>query len=176
MIKRKNSYLVGLLLAGLLVGCGGGGTSGSDNDNGTAEQSESRNDNTNERSEQSEGRNDNERAEQEVEGNGGTGASTPNTPTAPPAATAQTFTANVMPILNAQCKSCHGDNGRFSISDASGTYANISDLKGSIKVSAQYLLDKGSNTRGHGGGQVITPSSMQYNSIKSWIDSGADFN
>lgn len=175
MLKIKNSYLAGLLLVGLLVGCGGG-TSSSDNDNGASEQTESRNDNNNERTEQSEGRSDNNRGQQEVEDNGGTGASTPNTPTAPPPSTAQTFTANVMPILNAQCKRCHGDNGRFSVSDTSGTYANISDLKGSVKVSAQYLLDKGSNTVGHGGGQVIAPSSMQYNTIKSWIDSGADFN
>ena len=175
MLKIKNSYLAGLLLAGLLVGCGGG-TSSSDNDNGASEQTENRSGNNNEGSEQSEGRNDNDSGQRPVEGNGGTGASAPNTPTAPPPATAQTFTTNVMPILNAQCKRCHGDNGRFSVSDASGTYANISDLKGSVKVSAQYLLDKGSNSIGHGGGEVIAPASMQYNTIKSWIDSGADFN
>ena len=160
MLKRKNSYFLGLLLVGLLVGCGGGGTSSSDNnDNGTSEQVD----------------NNNDSGQHPVDGNGGTGASDPSTPTPPPS-TASTFSADVMPILTTNCKGCHGTNGRFSISSASGTYANISDLQGSMQASAQYLLDKGSNSIGHGGGQVIAPASAPYNTIKSWIDSGADLN
>ena len=156
MIKLTNVYLIGLLTAGLLVGCGGG----SDNDN-----------EANEATEQSEGTETN----QPVEPNEGTGGSTPATP--PPAtASAKTFTANVMPVLEAKCKSCHGDNGNFTITTASATYANISDLKASVTEAGKYLHDKGSNTVGHGGGAVISTGSAEYATIKSWVDSGADFN
>ena len=78
-----------------------------------------------------------------------------------------------MPILNSKCKSCHGSNGNFSITTTSATYANITALKGSISAGAQYMIDKGSNTNGHGGGRVISTSSSQYTTIQSWINSGA---
>ena len=98
-----------------------------------------------------------------------------NGPT-PQVAANKMFTADVMPILNNKCKSCHGSKGRFSVSSASGTYANISDLQNTPKQSAQYLIDKGSNTMNHGGGYVIPTSSIEYATVKSWVDAGADFN
>lgn len=86
------------------------------------------------------------------------------------------FTADVMPILNSKCKSCHGDKGRFTITSASETYANISDLQATMAEASQYLIDKGSNTIEHGGGYVIPTSSIEYATIKSWVDAGADLN
>ena len=170
MIKISNAYLIGLITASLLIGCGGGG---SDSDNtGTTEQAENagNTESTNEGS-------------QPVEGENGTGGDS-QLPTAPPtpaptttpAPMAKTFTANVMPVLEAKCKSCHGTNGRFEITTPSATYANISDLQSSIAVAGKYLLDKGSNSVSHGGGLQIATSSAEYATIKSWVDAGADLN
>lgn len=78
-----------------------------------------------------------------------------------------TFSESVMPILYDECKSCHGDKGNFTITDAAGTYANIIALPGG----AQYMLGKGNNDIAHGGGDEL--DDMQYTTIKSWIDAGA---
>ena len=161
----KKSYIAGLILAGLLVGCGGGGSSTSDEGSETSSQ---------ETQEQGENRNSNE--QMETEGNGGTGAGAPNTPTTPPMNNAKTFTANVMPILENKCKNCHGSKGNFTVTTPSATYANISDLKASVTEAGQYLIGKSSNSIGHGGGEVISTGSVAYQTIQSWIASGADFN
>jgi len=86
------------------------------------------------------------------------------------------FNSNVLPILSAKCKSCHGSNGRFTVTTANATYANISALKGSATAGGQYVLDKSSNTLGHGGGQVISTSSAEYTMIKAWVNAGAPNN
>ncbi|PTB83654.1 hypothetical protein C9926_01790 [Sulfurovum lithotrophicum] len=94
----------------------------------------------------------------------------------PPGSTASvcvSFNSNVMPILEAKCKSCHGFNGRFTITTANATYANISSLSGDAISGGTYLLDKGSNSVGHGGGTVISTSSAEYTTIKAWITEGA---
>lgn len=160
MIKLTNAYLVGIIAATLLVGCGGGGSDSETNEGTGTEQVENNNggadDGTN----------------QPVEPNNGTGGGTPATP--PPTTTsAKTFGANVMPVLVAKCKSCHGDNGRFSVTSTSATYNNIVALKGAAATSGKYLMDKGSGTVGHGGGAVIPTSSAEYATIKSWVDAGA---
>lgn len=174
MIKITNVYLIGLMTASLLVGCGGGGSDSDKTE--TTEQAENAGD--------TESTNDDT---QPVEGENGTGGDT-QIPTAPPTptptpmpttqptSTAKTFNANVMPVLEAKCKSCHGDEGKFTITTASATYANISDLKGSVVASGQYLLDKGSQSISHGGGLQIATTSAEYATIKSWVDAGADFN
>jgi len=89
------------------------------------------------------------------------------TPTGATASACVSFNSNVMPILQAKCKSCHGSNGNFTVTSPNATHANISSL------GAQYLLDKGSNTKGHGGGQVIAPASAEYTTLKAWISEGA---
>ena len=89
---------------------------------------------------------------------------------------AVSFNSNVLPILTAKCKSCHGSNGRFKVTTANATHANITALKGSASAGGQYLLDKSSNTIGHGGGQVITTGSAEYTTIKAWVDSSAPNN
>ena len=89
---------------------------------------------------------------------------------------AVSFNSNVLPILTAKCKVCHGSNGRFTVTTANATYANISSLKGSASAGGKYLLDKSSNTIGHGGGQVISGGSAEYTTIKAWVDSSAPNN
>ena len=133
----KNTYIAGLVLAGLLIGCGGGNSSTS---------------------------------------NSGTGNNNSNTPNTPTTNNTKTFTADVMPVLKVKCQSCHGSNGNFTVTSPSGTYGNISDLKSSVSMAGQYLLDKASNSIGHGGGEVVSTGSTEYSTIKSWVNSGADFN
>ena len=89
---------------------------------------------------------------------------------------AVSFNSNVLPILSAKCKTCHGSNGRFTVTSANATYANISALKGSATAGGNYLLQKGSNSVGHGGGQVIATSSGEYATIKAWVNAGAPNN
>lgn len=154
-------YLIGLLTASMLVGCGSSGENESNEGTENTQQEQQEN-------------NNNTDDNQPVEENNGTGGGTPASP--PPTATDKTFTSDVMAVLESKCKSCHGDNGNFTITTPSATYANISDLKNSITMAGQYLLDKGSNTTGHGGGEVISTTSTEYATIKSWVDAGADFN
>jgi hypothetical protein len=89
---------------------------------------------------------------------------------------AVSFNSTVLPILSAKCKSCHGSNGKFTITTANATYANISALKGSASAGGNYLLQKGSNSIGHGGGQVISTGSAEYTTIKAWVDASAPNN
>ena len=96
-------------------------------------------------------------------------SSTTATPTGSTASSCVSFNKNIMPILEAKCKNCHGFNGNFTVTTANATYANISALNGN----GAYLLDKGSNKIGHGGGSVISASSAEYTTIKAWIIEGA---
>ena len=89
---------------------------------------------------------------------------------------AVSFNSNVLPILSAKCKSCHGSNGRFKVTTANATHANITALKGSATAGGTYLIGKGSNSIGHGGGQVISTSSAEYTTIKAWVAAGAPNN
>ena len=158
MIKLTNAYLVGIIAATLLVGCGGGDSDGSADDGGS-------NTPTTETS-------------QPVEPDNGTGGGTPATPPPPPPTTSASkkFGADVMPILVAQCQSCHGSNGRFTITSASSTYNNINAMKSPATAAGQYLLDKATNKIAHGGGVRFSSSSSSYATIKSWVDAGAKNN
>jgi len=175
MIKLTNAYLVGIIAATLLVGCGGGSDSEA-NEGSNTEQVENTSGND---SETNEGSNTeqvdnttNTETSQPIEPNNGTGGGTTATPP-PTTSTSKAFGADVMPVLNGKCKVCHGSNGRFTITTASSTYNNIVALKGSAVSGGQYLLNKGSGTVGHGGGTVIATSSAEYATIKSWVDAGA---
>ena len=167
MIKLTNAYLVGIIAATLLVGCGSGSSDGSADDGGSATSSTPTTE-----------------TPQPVEPNNGTGGGTPATPPptttpstpAPTTPAAKKFGANVMPILVAQCQSCHGSNGRFTITSASSTYNNISALKSPMTAAGKYLLDKATNKIGHGGGVRFSSSSSSYVTIKSWVDAGAKNN
>ena len=144
MIKLTNAYLVGIIAATLLVGCGGS-TGSTDNGTGTSTP---------------------------------TASTPPATTSTPPATTSASkkFGADVMPILVAQCQSCHGSNGRFTVTSASSTYNNINAMKSPATAAGQYLLDKATNTIGHGGGVRFSTASSSYATIKSWVDAGAKNN
>ena len=164
MLNIKHTHIAGLILVGLLVGCGSSDNSEANEANEATEQIQEANEN-------------NIHEQTEIEENTNTSDQPIETP--PPTVTttnAKMFTADVMPILNTKCKSCHGSNGDFMITTPNDTYANISDLKASVTEAGKYLYDKGSNTVGHGGGEAIATTSAEYATIKSWVDAGADFN
>ncbi len=86
--------------------------------------------------------------------------------------TAKTFSADVMPILNSNCKSCHGTSGNFTVTTASETYTNIMALRGtSTKDKAEYMKDKGDGDYSHGGGDKL--NATEYQTLESWIYAGA---
>ena len=152
MIKLTNVYLVGIIAATLLVGCGGGDSDGSADDGVSNTPTTG--------------------TSQPVEPDNGTGGGTPATPPTTTSASKK-FGADVMPILVAQCQSCHGDNGRFSVTTASSTYNNISALKSPVTAAGKYLLDKATNKIPHGGSVRFSDTSSSYVTIKSWVDAGA---
>ena len=164
MIKLTNTYLVGIIAATLLVGCGGGGSDGSSADDGTRTTTATTTTTTT--------------APVATTTTTTTAPAATTTTTTAPATTTTTpaakkFGANVMPILVAQCQSCHGSNGRFTVTSASSTYNNINAMKSPATAAGQYLLDKATNTIGHGGGVRFSSSSSSYVTIKSWVDAGA---
>ena len=84
------------------------------------------------------------------------------------------FTTDVMPLLEADCKRCHGNSGNFSITTASGTYSNISSFGGvntSTPTSSKILTK--SIGIGHGGGALWSTNSSSYITLKDWITQGA---
>ncbi|MCF6244909.1 MAG: hypothetical protein L3J43_07710 [Sulfurovum sp.] len=81
--------------------------------------------------------------------------------------TAKMFSADVMPILNSNCKSCHGSAGNFTVTTAGATYTNTMALSGG----AQYMLEKGNGMQSHGAGDKLNDT--EYATIQSWIDTGA---
>ena len=159
MIKLTNAYLIGIIAASLLVGCGGGSDS---------EANEGAEGTNTEQVENTTGNEDSQPVEPNNGNDGGTTATPPATTSA-----SKKFGADVMPILVGQCQSCHGSNGRFTVTSASSTYNNISALKSPVTAAGKYLLDKASGTIAHGGGVRFSASSTQYATIKSWVDAGA---
>lgn len=102
-----------------------------------------------------------------------TTTSTDTTPTV----TLTSFATEVMPILN-NCKSCHGSNGDFTVTDTAGTYANLStnNFLDTATPANSDLLTKAINTSSHDGGQQFTNTSTEYTTILKWIEEGASNN
>ena len=94
------------------------------------------------------------------------------------------FATDVLPILNAKCKSCHGTSGTFSITTSVTPYAGVASgvtTQGSSLINIQNavnspLLQKASGTITHGGGTILTTTSTQYQTVKNWISQGAKNN
>ena len=85
------------------------------------------------------------------------------------------FSTDVMPILESNCKSCHGSNGSFEVTSASTTFNNIQSFRG-IDTSApsnSYMLMKATGTVSHGGGSILSTTSTDYITIRDWIIEGA---
>ena len=88
------------------------------------------------------------------------------------------FSGDVMPILEAKCKTCHGSGGNFTISTAAGTYSNITvnSFLDTATPSNSRLLKKSRGTIDHDGGSVIPTTSLEYQTIVQWITEGASSN
>jgi len=101
-----------------------------------------------------------------------TTTTTPSTSTSP-----LSFSADVMPLLTASCQSCHGSSGSFTVTTALATYSNITALKNggvdTVTPDNSYLLQKASNSVGHGGGAVWATTNSSYVTVKTWITEGA---
>lgn len=95
------------------------------------------------------------------------------TPTPSPAPTTL-FATDVMPVFNANCKNCHGNSGKFTVTTASGTYSNLmsNSFINTANPSNSVILLRASGT-GHGGGTILPTGSTGYNTIKAWISEGA---
>ncbi len=77
-------------------------------------------------------------------------------------ATAKIFSTDVMPILENNCKSCHGSAGNFTVTTASETYTNIMSL-----TYGTTNKDKGDGDYSHGGGDKL--NATEYQILESWI-------
>jgi len=81
----------------------------------------------------------------------------------------------VMPVLESKCKSCHGTNGHFRITDETSTLSNMqtNQFLDTADAENSTLIQKAIGNLNHGGKAVITTSSTQYSTIKDWISEGA---
>jgi len=99
------------------------------------------------------------------------------TPPPPPATGPLSFATDVMPVLENDCKSCHGSSGSFTITTASTTYSNITALtNGGVDTTTpenSYLLQKSNGQLGHGGGTKWAITDASYITVKTWITEGA---
>ncbi|MDQ7043220.1 MAG: hypothetical protein Q9M34_06780, partial [Sulfurimonas sp.] len=91
-----------------------------------------------------------------------------------PTTTVVSFATDVMPVLETDCKSCHGTSGAFTITTATATYANIASFSGIdiANPTNSRLLTK-ANGVGHGGGLRWNTTDASYITVKDWITQGA---
>jgi len=87
----------------------------------------------------------------------------------------KSFSADVMPILESKCKICHGTNGNYRVTDAAGTYSNLTtnSFIDTATPTNSRLLQKATNTINHNPGQIFNTSSTEYQTILTWITEGA---
>jgi hypothetical protein len=98
---------------------------------------------------------------------GATGASGPS------------FAGEVYPILVAGCRRCHASGGSAGttdfiiVDDVDASYETTMTFIDPANAGASQLLAKSAG-RGHGGGLVYDESTPQYDTLLSWIESGAN--
>ncbi|QOP42521.1 hypothetical protein FJR45_00535 [Sulfurimonas sediminis] len=83
------------------------------------------------------------------------------------------FANDVLPILNNNCASCHGNSGNFSITNSTTPYAGVTPFVDTANPTNSSLLQKGSGSTGHGGGIIINIDSVEYTTVRDWIAAGA---
>lgn len=95
-----------------------------------------------------------------------------NATTVTPTPTNLSFANDVLAFLNSSCKSCHGNNGRFSITNAISTYTNINSFNGidTITPESSELLRR---SIGNNHQQIWSTSDSGYITVKAWITEGA---
>ncbi len=103
----------------------------------------------------------------------------------------QGYGQGVYPILKNSCQGCHTQGGQaggtnFIVSDAQTTYRTLTTGKpvtqgynsfiNKADPPASLLLLKATNQINHGGGQMLSTSSQDYQRILNWIQQGAPNN
>jgi len=91
--------------------------------------------------------------------------------------TKKSFSKDILPIL-LTCTSCHGNSGRYTVTNANGTFNNITS-NNFIDISNpknSRLLLKSTRSISHGGGRRFNTSSTSYKIILTWIMEGAKNN
>ncbi len=96
-----------------------------------------------------------------------------NTTTGTTTVSTKSFANDVEPILRAKCVRCHGNSGRFSITN-NAPYAGTMQFTDTTTPASSRLLQKGSGTISHGGGAIF--SSTDVTTISDWISQGAKNN
>jgi len=86
---------------------------------------------------------------------------------------AKSFVNDILPILNTNCKSCHGSSGNFSITTSATEYVGVTPFVNTADAQASKLLEKASGTVFHGGNRVLSTTSTEYITIREWISEGA---
>ena len=86
---------------------------------------------------------------------------------------AKSFAKDVLPILDTNCKGCHGGSGSFSITSSTTPYAGVTPFVNTISADTSKLIQKGSGVS-HGGGVQLTAT--EYTTIRDWISQGAQNN
>jgi cytochrome c553 len=88
------------------------------------------------------------------------------------------YRTDVKPILAARCVSCHASlSTGYMLSagltdDVADHAATVAQIDRAVP-DASPLLQKGTNTAQHGGGQALTPGSAEHDTIVQWIRDGA---
>ncbi len=101
------------------------------------------------------------------------------------------FSADVYPILETKCQSCHNPTGSASntglvFANANEAYIAIIQNQPSTQGYNSFidtntpqnslLLLKATNSVSHSGGQIFAENSVEYNTILNWINQGAPNN
>jgi len=111
--------------------------------------------------------------------NTSTTSTTTSTTSTTTTANKKSFSNDVMPILNTNCKGCHATmGGKYRVTDAAGTYSNIinNSFIDTTTPANSRLLQKATKTINHGGNQLFNTSSTEYQTISAWITEGATNN
>jgi len=97
----------------------------------------------------------------------------------PQTSSPKTF-VDVHNVIKQQCLACHGASGGFSIGtsatpfDRAQAYSNIMIFVNDLNApSNNRLLLKASGTSVHGGGNIFSTTSYEYDLISTWIKAGA---
>ena len=89
------------------------------------------------------------------------------------------FEGDVYPILLSYCSACHSEGAAAGgtafvlTNDAGADYPMVGALVSPGDPANSRLLQKGSGAVSHGGGAVLSESSIDYRILASWIEQGA---
>jgi len=90
-----------------------------------------------------------------------------------------TYEGDVYPLLMSYCATCHSSGGAADTSafvlssDPDGDFANVTSFVAAGDPANTPLLQKASSASGHGGSAVLLESSVEFRTIASWVEQGA---